>query len=621
MNFAEDLLKLPRASKRMVVASVDGVVAICALYFALALRQGEWQPDIAGIWWVFLCAPALAVLALHAFDVYQAVIRFMGFDTAVGILKGVSVSSAALALIAVASFPQEMFPRSALLINWALSLLGITAPRVLAGILLRAENGPGSGQVRVAIFGAGEAGRQLSQALVNSYEFKPVVFLDDDSRLHGRKIHGLPVESPESFGKLQKRLHISRVLLAIPSVPYSRRREILLRLEEFPVQAMIMPGLNDLVLGDKRIDELSEVQIEDLLGREAVQPITGLIEACIRGKSVLVTGAGGSIGSELCRQIIGNCPRQLVLYEVTEFALYQIERELRAECARLIDPPQVVAILGTILDDFHIERIMRLHAIDTVYHAAAYKHVPLIEANPIAAALNNVLGTFACVQAAIKVGVSHFVLISTDKAVRPTNVMGASKRLAELVVQALAVKQVSTRLCMVRFGNVLGSSGSVVPLFEEQIRAGGPVTVTHPDITRYFMTIPEAASLVIQATSLAQGGDVFILDMGEPVKILDLARRMIHLSGLEVADEDHPRGSIEIRFTGLRPGEKLFEELLVDGHAEATTHPRIMREAACSLDWAELERILGDLRECCERFDEEGTRRLLVDAIKKVLDT
>ncbi|WP_445427637.1 polysaccharide biosynthesis protein [Alishewanella sp. HL-SH05] len=469
-------------------------------------------------------------------------------------------------------------------------------------------------KTRVLIYGAGSSGRQLAQALLNGEQYHPVMFVDDDTTLQRSTILGIPVSSPDGIASLIKQKNIGRVLLAMPSASRSRRRDVLDQLEELPIPVLSIPGMSDVVNGSMRIDELQDVKIEDLLGRDPVAPKLKLLNANIKGKVVMVTGAGGSIGSELCRQIIRCEPITLLLFELSEYGLYAIEQELKNFILQEGLDVTLIPVMGTVQRQNRLETVMRTFKVNTVYHAAAYKHVPLVEYNVVEGVRNNVFGTWFTADAAIKAGVETFVLVSTDKAVRPTNVMGASKRLAELVLQALAQYQTKTRFCMVRFGNVLGSSGSVVPLFREQIRKGGPVTITHKDIIRYFMTIPEAAQLVIQAGAMGKGGDVFVLDMGEPVKISDLAKRMIHLMGLEVQDEQHPDGDIELRYTGLRPGEKLYEELLVGNNVRKTEHSRIMAADEVCLTWPEMQHLLQRLDKACDEFAVEDIIALIRSA-------
>ena len=460
---------------------------------------------------------------------------------------------------------------------------------------------------------------QLASALSYSQGQQPVAFIDDDPLLHKQQLNGIRVHPFTHLSSLIEKLDVQEVLLALPSASRTRKREILALLEPYPVHVRTLPGLAALAQGEVKIEDIAEVEIDDLLGRDSVSPDHALLDANILGKVVMVTGAGGSIGSELCRQIVRFFPATIILYEQHEYALYAMEREL-LEWARENKSPlgaeTILPILASVTDQARLELVCKGFGVQTIYHAAAYKHVPMVERNPIVAIENNIFGTYRTAQAAINCGVETFVLISTDKAVRPTNTMGATKRFAELILQGLAGSgQTTTRFTMVRFGNVLGSSGSVVPLFREQIRNGGPVTVTDSKMIRYFMTIPEASQLVIQAGAMGEGGDVFVLDMGEPVRILDMARRMIHLSGYDVQDDDNPNGDIEIKFTGLRPGEKLYEELLIGDHAMPTEHARIMRAEEEILPWHDIEWLLQQFDKASRANDADRVRELLLEAV------
>jgi FlaA1/EpsC-like NDP-sugar epimerase len=445
--------------------------------------------------------------------------------------------------------------------------------------------------------------------------FTPAVFVDDSRVLQGSVINGIEVRSPVELPSLVQDLEITRVLLAVPSVSRRRRQKILKRLESLAIRVQTMPDISDLISGRARVDEIQEVDVADLLGRDPVPPNEKLLDACIRGKNVMVTGAGGSIGAELCRQIIELSPQRLLLFELSELALYTVHKELCLIAEREGLGVEIVPLIGSVHHRNRVREILDCFAIDTVYHAAAYKHVPIVEENMVEGIYNNVYGTWNAAEAALQSGVETFVLVSTDKAVSPPNVMGATKRMAELVLQGMHERGSGTRFCMVRFGNVLASSGSVVPLFRDQIKRGGPVTVTHPEIIRYFMTIPEAAQLVLQAGSMAKGGDVFVLDMGKPVRIADLARRMIHLMGLSVRDDDNPDGDIEVLYTGLRPAEKLYEELLIGDNVAGTEHPRIMRAVEDCMPWHDIEVLLDQLLKACEAFDCESARGLLRQAV------
>jgi FlaA1/EpsC-like NDP-sugar epimerase len=494
-------------------------------------------------------------------------------------------------------------------------VVGGRADQAARLVFRRYESQPGQRKKVVAIYGAGDTGVKLAAALRNGRHFVVHAFIDDNSDLQGCEIYGIRVFSPDSFERLFEDCAIESVLLAIPSVSRKRRNEIICQITRYKVPVKTIPSMMDLVNGLAKVDEIREVEIEDLLGRDAVQPVNHLLKQCIEGKSVMVTGAGGSIGSELCRQILMQKPTHLVLFEKCEFALYQIDQELNLLNIALGGNVRLFPILGSVAHQHRVEYVLSTFGVHTVYHAAAYKHVPLVEHNLIEGVLNNVFGTWRTADAARSAGVETFVLISTDKAVRPTNIMGASKRFAELVLQAYARENGATRYCMVRFGNVLGSSGSVVPLFKKQIEKGGPVTVTHPEVTRYFMTIPEAAGLVLQAGAMGRGGDVFVLDMGASIKIVDLACRMIHLSGLEIRDESNPEGDIEIKFTGLRPGEKLYEELLLGKNVSYTEHPLIMRAEELELPWSVLREKLEQVDAACHQFDCETVRNVLLEVV------
>ncbi len=602
-------LPLSRFSKRLVLLLADLVMIPAALWSALYLRLGEVLPPIIDpiAWWLFLIAPLTAIPLFIYLGLYRAVIRYSGNQLVWVVVQGVSLSALVLAFSAF-MLGHLSLPRSSFVIYWLFGLLYIGGSRFLLQAslhLLSVANHPGQ---PVLIYGAGGAGAQLVSALVQGRDYKPMGIIDDDPSLHGSTIHGLQVYSPEQLPTLIDDLDIEEVFLAILNIDTRRRTAIIERLEPLEVHLRTVPDMAELISGHATIGQLRDIDIADLLGRAQVAPDDELLHHCITGKRVLVTGAGGSIGSELCRQIVRLAPESLVLFELSEYALYQIHQELAHICKVRGYQLQLIPLLGNVRDAELCARVLTAYAIQTLYHAAAYKHVPLVEHNVIEGMRNNVFGTWTLAHAAEQCGVETFILISTDKAVRPTNVMGASKRLAELVLQALATREGQrTRFTMVRFGNVLGSSGSVVPLFREQIRAGGPVTVTHPEIIRYFMTIPEAAQLVIQAGSLAEGGDVFVLDMGEPVKIVDLAKRMIHLMGESVRDSDNPHG-IELQFTGLRPGEKLYEELLIGDKVIETANPRILRAEEVRLDYAELQACMTALEQAFAANDIVAVR-------------
>ncbi|KPG92503.1 hypothetical protein AEQ67_26840 [Pseudomonas sp. RIT-PI-q] len=636
------LLSLPRHRKRVLQVIADIVLVWVALWMSFVVRLGldEMINPLTQHFWLFLTAPAIAIPLFVRFGLYRAVMRYFGNDALIAIIKAVSLSALILG-VAVYWYSNHQFvvPRSIIFNYWWLSLIMVGGLRLamrqyfLGDWFAAAQHVPftnrDDGLPKVAIFGAGAAGNQLVAALRMGRIMRPVAFIDDDSSIANRVISGLQVYKPKHIQQMIDETGAQEILLAIPSATRGRRREILGFLEDFPLHVRSVPGFMDLASGRVKVDDIQEVDIADLLGRDAVPAQGDLLEHCIKGKSVLVTGAGGSIGSELCRQILALHPTTLLLFEHGEFNLYSIFSELEQRIARESLSVRILPILGSVRNPEKLLDVMKTWHVDTVYHAAAYKHVPMVEHNIAEGVLNNVIGTLNTAQAALKAGVANFVLISTDKAVRPTNVMGSTKRLAELTLQALSrelapvlfgdttnVSRVNkTRFTMVRFGNVLGSSGSVIPLFHKQIKSGGPLTVTHPKITRYFMTIPEAAQLVIQAGSMGQGGDVFVLDMGEPVKIVELAEKMIHLSGLSVRSEKNKQGDISIEFTGLRPGEKLYEELLIGDNVAATQHPMIMSANEDHLPWDMLKVKLTELLSAVEQDDYTRVRQLLRETV------
>jgi FlaA1/EpsC-like NDP-sugar epimerase len=606
----EWLLSLPRVAKRAISVVADIFFLSLSGVTAAYLTQSQPLNTIGLLVPMFLLSVPLTIIAFTKLGLYRAVIRYIGQHALGAVLAGIISNALLLAMLFQLAGISD---KGNLIFVYAIMALVTSGGLRLAArmMLFQRHNGH---KERVLIYGAGSSGRQLAQALLNGEQFHPVAFVDDDLTLQRSTILGIHVGSPSQIAAIIKSKNISRILLALPSASRARRREVLESLGTMPIPVQTVPGMSDIVDGSMRIDELQDVKIEDLLGRDPVAPKLKLMHANIKDKVVMVTGAGGSIGSELCRQIVQYEPKVLVLFELSEFGLYSIEQELRA----LIKDDQLEVllqpILGNVQKQARVQAVMEKFGVQTVYHAAAYKHVPLVEYNVVEGVINNVFGTWRAAEAAVAAGVETFVLISTDKAVRPTNIMGASKRLAELVLQGLAIRQNRTRFCMVRFGNVLGSSGSVVPLFREQIRNGGPITVTHPEIIRYFMTIPEAAQLVIQAGAMGKGGDVFVLDMGEPVRIADLARRMVHLMGLEVKDSQHPDGDIEICFSGLRPGEKLYEELLIGENVRQTAHPRIMAANEVSLNWKDMAELLRQLEHHCEHFAVERIVQLITEA-------
>jgi len=618
-KLAIPILALPRAAKRFVALSVDLGLCILTVWLAFYLRLGEFVTLSGPALWAVGASIGIALPIFVVSGLYRAIFRYSGWPALLAVARAVGIYGLLYASVFIAVGVAGV-PRTVGIIQPMLLLLFVGASRALAWVWLGDQYLSilnHASRPKVLIYGAGTTGRQLAAAMANSHEMQVAGFLDDDDRLHGQVLNGQPIYNPTDLDNLTTTLNISDVLLAMPSLSRRRRNEILSQVRSARVAVRTLPSVNDLAQGKVSISDLRELDIDDLLGREPVAPNHILLAKNIVGKVVLVTGAGGSIGGELCRQILALVPAKLLLIEQSEFALYAIHQELEEKLAALdgVTPPVLLPLLASVQDGDRMHEIMSTWNPDTLYHAAAYKHVPLVEHNPAAGIKNNVLGTLRTAQAAAENGVTDFVLISTDKAVRPTNVMGASKRLAEMALQAMATTQAGaasvTKFSMVRFGNVLGSSGSVVPKFRQQIRDGGPVTLTHPEVTRYFMTIPEAAQLVIQAGAMAKGGDVFVLDMGQPVKIMDLARRMVELSGLTVRDEEHLDGDIEIAVTGLRPGEKLYEELLIGDNPKPTAHPRIMKAHEESLPWADFETKLNALEIALDVNDVGVIRQMM----------
>ncbi|MCS4249288.1 nucleoside-diphosphate sugar epimerase/dehydratase [Pseudomonas sp. BIGb0164] len=641
-NLRTRLLGLPRRQKRILQVATDIVLVWVALWLAFVVRLGfdDLNNPFVVHLWLFLCAPVIAIPLFINFGMYRAVMRYFGNDALIAIIKAVSLSALLLALVVyLYSNHQTVVPRSIVFNYWWLSMVIIGGLRLgmrqyfLGDWFAAAQHVPFTnredGLPKVVIYGAGAAGNQLVAALRMGKLMRPVAFIDDDNSIADRVISGLQVYKPKHIQRMINETGAQELLLAIPSSTRARRREILGHLEGYPLHVRSVPGFMDLASGRVKVDDIQEVDIADLLGRDPVPAQDELLERCIKQRVVMVTGAGGSIGSELCRQILTLEPTTLLLFDHGEYNLYCILSELEQRVQSESLDVKLLPILGSVRYQDRLLEVMKAWSVDTVYHAAAYKHVPMVEHNIAEGVLNNVMGTLNTAQAALQAGVENFVLISTDKAVRPTNVMGSTKRFAELVLQALSkelapvlfgdtskVSRVNkTRFTMVRFGNVLGSSGSVIPLFHKQIQAGGPLTVTHPKITRYFMTIPEAAQLVIQAGSLGLGGDVFVLDMGEPVKIVELAEKMVHLSGLSVRSDKNPHGDIQINFSGLRPGEKLYEELLIGDNVAATSHPMIMRASEEFLSWDILKVRLQALLAGVEENDYILVRQILKSTV------
>lgn len=633
------LLALPSRYKRVLQVVTDLVLVWLALWLAYVVRLGldYTVAPFGKHYWLFLAAPIIAIPSFYYFGLYRTVMRYAGKEVLYAIVKAVTLSALVFALF-IYWFQSDsiLVPRSLVLSYWWLSIFILGGLRLVLREYFLGEwletvahipfTKHSTNLPRVAIYGAGSAGNQLATALRMGKSMRPVAFIDDDDTIASRTIAGLKVYKPKHIEQMIAATGATEVLLAMPSATRSRRREVLAFLEPFPLHVRTIPGFMDLASGRVKVQDLQEVDIADLLGRDAVEPQMALFERCIKQQVVMVTGAGGSIGSELCRQILGSGATTLILFEHSEFNLYNIQTELDTRICKEGLSVQLIPILGSIRNLKRLREVMETWKVNTVYHAAAYKHVPMVEHNTAEGILNNVIGTLNTAQAAIAAQVEHFVLISTDKAVRPTNIMGSTKRLAEMVLQALSKEATSglfrddkntqqfennTRFTMVRFGNVLGSSGSVIPLFRGQIKRGGPVTVTHPNMTRYFMTIPEASQLVIQAGAMGQGGDVFVLDMGDPVKIVELAEKMINLTGLTVRSEANPSGEIAIEFSGLRPGEKLYEELLIGDNVSPTEHSMIMRADEAFLPWDELVVVVQELFDAAATGDCVLIRQLL----------
>jgi FlaA1/EpsC-like NDP-sugar epimerase len=603
------ILGIPRANKRALALMVDSLLCVVSVLAAFYLRLGVWAFPVGLQWLSIILSLVIAIPLFVTFGFYRAIFRFAG-SAALSTVVRVGLFYALIYSIIFVLIGVPGVPRTVGFIQPILLLLSVGASRAAVRFWLGGDYAGimrETARKRVLIYGAGSAGRQLAAALANDKELEIIGFVDDDPTLHRHVLNGKTIYAPRNLAQLLEKHAIDDVLLAMPSASRRRRGEIISIIRRTKVGVRTLPSVMDLAQGRVTVNDLRPVEIEDLLGRDAVAPNETLLGKCITGKIVLVTGAGGSIGSELCRQILALEPSRLLLVEQNEFGLYAIQEELiQMNLNSSVEDVEIIPLLGSVCDERRMRRIMSDYRPDTVYHAAAYKHVPLVEQNPAEGVRNNVFGTLMVARMAEEFAVQDFVLISTDKAVRPTSIMGASKRCAELVLQALAANGGTVRFSMVRFGNVLGSSGSVVPLFLKQIRKGGPVTITHEEITRYFMTIPEAAQLVIQAGAMAEPGDVFVLDMGDPVRIIDLARKMIELSGLSVRDDDNPGGDMDILVTGLRPGEKLYEELLIGDNPLPTSHPRIMKASEPFLQWKVLNTKLTRMKADIEASDIDG---------------
>jgi FlaA1/EpsC-like NDP-sugar epimerase len=605
------LLLLSRTNKKLIILFVDFILLMVIILASFSIRLEYLYLPKDYVVWMILAAPFIAIPIFKIFGLYNTVVRYIDFNTLWSIIRAVSLYSLIWGLIALIMGPDKI-PRSVIFINWLLSIMIIGGIRLFGRFLLIRNKDEEQNKCKVLIYGAGNAGIQLVSALKNSRTYEAVGFIDDAKDLQGNNISGLDIFSIDNVEKLIQKFKVEEVLIALPSVSRSNRLDIVNKLEPYSLIVRMLPGLSELAEGKVKIDDLLKINIQDLLGRKMIKPNKDLLEKNITNKVVVVTGAGGSIGSELCRQIITLKPKSLILYEMSELSLYNIEKELSHINLQSLD---VYPILGSVNNKSRLKKVFKKFKVETIYHAAAYKHVPMVEFNSTEGVDNNIFGTLKCVEVAADLMIETFVLISTDKAVRPTNTMGATKRVAELILQAFANKQTNTKFSIVRFGNVLGSSGSVIPLFEKQIKQGGPLTITDKNITRYFMTVSEAVELIIQAGTMGSGGDLFVLDMGKPVKIEDLAKKMIRLSGLKIKNEQNQDGDIEIIYTGLRPGEKLYEELLIGDKVGETANSLIMRAEEEMIIWNELEPLLNRLMEENNNFDYKKVRELLIEIV------
>ena len=601
--------QLSRKQKQILMVGADIVLLPFALWISLSLRLSNLWPIQYWIenWWVLLLIPLLSIPLFIHYGLYRSVLKYMGYHVIVATVKAVTLASLCLGTLLM--FIRDIyFPRSTIMIFWFVSILIIIASRyVMKSILYLKE----PFKKPIGLYGAGEAGSQVIDILRSSSEYMPVALFDDSPAKWGTIVNSMWVNSSDEMGDVIKKKKIKLILLAMLGISQNERRQILQKISKYPVEVRMIAGIDDLISGDFNLQQIKSVDVEDILGRDPVEPNRNLLEKNIKGKNILVTGAGGSIGRELCKQIFNLNPQKIVLYENNEFALYKIHLELD----NLSQYVKVVPVLSSILDSLKFKESLIKYQIHTVYHAAAYKHVPLVEINPLDGIRNNIIGTYNCVKGAMDAAIDTFILISTDKAVRPSNIMGATKRFSELILQGAHKFSNGTCFSMVRFGNVLDSAGSVVPLFRQQIREGGPVTVTHPEVTRYFMSIPEAVELVIQAGAMAKGGDVFVLEMGNPIRIIDLATKMIHLSGYVLQNSDNPDGDIGIKITGLRPGEKLNEELIIGNNIYSTEHSQILKAEEKSFVWDKIEDKTLKLKAACESLEINLAIKILKDCV------
>ena len=589
--------QLNRKQKQLLMIIADICLIPIALWISLSLRLSNLWPVqyfLANIE-VIILIPILSIPLFIHYGLYRAVLKYMGYQVIVATVKAVTLSSLSFGTLLM--FIRDIyFPRSTIIIFWFVSILIIIASRYLMKSILYFKDPM---KKPIALYGAGEAGFQLIDSLRSSFEYMPVALFDDSPSKWGTVVNSMQVYPGDDLGEIIKKKNIKLILLSILGISRSERRQILHRISKFPVQVRMIASIDNLISGNFNLEQIHSVDVEDILGRDAVNPDVNLLEKNIKNKNILVTGAGGSIGKELCKQIILLKPKLIVLYENNEYSLYKTHLELNVSGNYI----KIIPILSSVLNSLKFQMTLREYDINTVYHAAAYKHVPLVEMNPLDGINNNIIGTYNCVKGALETSVDTFILISTDKAVRPSNIMGATKRFSELILQGAQKLSSGTCFSMVRFGNVLDSAGSVVPLFRSQIKKGGPITVTHPEVTRYFMSIPEAVELVIQAGALARGGEVFVLEMGDPIRIIDLAKQMIHLSGFEHKTDKSPNGDIGIKITGLRPGEKLNEELIIGNNVYSTDHPQILKAKETSFEWNPIEEKIANLKTACEAMD------------------
>ena len=613
IKMKEQLTNLSRRQKQALMIMSDVIILLLAIWLSFALRLGVLWPDkILSNLWIFLIIPLVSIPLFIRFGLYKSVLKFMGTKVIVTAFQSITITSLFVGF-AMMIFREADMPRTVILIFWFVSSILIIIMRFLyKGYLYSWDNFVNDRKPTI-IYGAGSAGAQIVESLRKNHEYAPIAFIDDEKSKQGTFINFTRIHPFSDLKDIIKKRKVKAILLAIPSLSEQRKRDLLKKLSKYPVEVKLLPSLSEIVSGRVSIENIRHVQVEDILGRTPVKPKTSLLKKNITGKNVLVTGAGGSIGSELCRQILKLKPNKIVLFEHSEFNLYSIDYELTSlgekDC-------EIIPVLADVKSINKVENAIKENKINTIYHAAAYKHVPMVEKNTVEGVFNNVMGTYNVAVCARDNNVENMVLISTDKAVRPTNVMGASKRFSELVLQALNSEESNTCFSMVRFGNVLDSAGSVVPLFRRQIKEGGPVTVTHAKVTRYFMSIPEAVQLVLQAGAMAKGGDVFVLDMGEPVRILDLAHRMIYLSGLSPITSENPEGDIKIKFTGLREGEKLYEELLIGKDVIQSKHPQIMQANEDFLSWQKVSSLIEDIKTNHEKLDDDSMRKVLIENVE-----